>query len=140
MTSNVKNRHSTTKIFFQKVKVIKLNNFLYDSFGFKGIQNGRNWSFLPKTNKRRLFEPKMTSYVQNRHGMTKIFYSKGQAHQSEQFFYDNFGVKSIQNDESWSFFVKKTQKRRLFGPNMTSYVKNRHGTTNFFLNRSSSSI
>ena len=44
------------KIFFQKVELIKPNNFFYDSFGLKGIQNGQNWSFLSKTQKKRFFK------------------------------------------------------------------------------------
>ena len=110
MTSYVKNRHGGTKIFFQKIKLINLNNFFYDSSGLKGMQNGQNWSFLSKTRKRRLFGPKMTSYVKKKTWWEEIFFQKVKLINLNNFFYDSFGLKGIQNGQNWSFLSKNAKK------------------------------
>ena len=73
----------------------------------------------------------MTSYVKIGHGTTEIFISKGQAFKTEKPFYDSFAENALKTVKT-GHFCQNTPKRRLFGPKITSYVKNRHGTTKIF--------
>ena len=97
MTSYVKNRNGRTKTFFQKVKLINLNNFFYDSSGLKGIQNGQNWSFCQKMQKRRLYRSEMTSYVKNGESYQKNFFAKYPENLREQLFLKQFCPKTPLN-------------------------------------------
>ena len=104
MTSCPQRSHS------KMVKFINLNNFFSDNSGLKGIQNGQIGNFCQKTQKRRLFGPKMTSYVKNRHGGTNFFFQKVKLINLNNFFYDSSGLKGIQNGQNWSFLSKNAKK------------------------------